>query len=305
MDMSPRPEFRSRPYRGEDDLRRMLALCGAAHRDLVHGEYYHTGDVIWQLFRADVGVTETVRLWEDRDGNLRGFALPDNGTIVLQLHPALRGDDRLEDAMLAWAEQTCRSRATAPTLETDAFDDDAQRLAVLARRGYARADDGLVLVRFHQSLDAPLPAPASPLDFAIRHIADEADFPARVALHRAVWTNSRVTVESYRRMRAVPGYSPELDLVAVAPDGTLASYCICWYDPESRTGLYEPVGTHPAYRGRGIGKAVISEGLRRLQAHGARLAIVQTNDTNVAAIRLYESAGFRIVSRDHTYRKAL
>jgi ribosomal protein S18 acetylase RimI-like enzyme len=305
MDALPPHNFRSRPYGGEDDLSRMLAVCSAAHRDLTHGEYYHIGDVIWQLFRADVGATATVRLWEDENGTLLGFALPDDGQIVLQIHPAMRGDDRLEDAMLAWAEEACRSSATgeaAPTLDTDAFDDDAQRLAVLARRGYHRADDGYGFVRFHQPLDGSIPAPELPPGFTVRHVV-EADFPERVALHREVWAGSRVTVDSYRGMRAVTGYLPDLDIVAVAPDGTLASYCICWYDPESRTGLYEPVGTRPAYRGQGIGTAVIREGLRRLQAHGARLAIVHTNSTNTAAIRLYESAGFRIVSRDHPYRK--
>jgi ribosomal protein S18 acetylase RimI-like enzyme len=99
------------------------------------------------------------------------------------------------------------------------------------------------------------------------------------------------------------GYRSDLDIVAAAPDGVFASYCICWFDPESRTGQYEPVGTRPAFRGQGIGRAVVIEGLRRLRELGAHLAIVHTNDTNIAAIRLYESAGFRIVSRDYPYRK--
>jgi mycothiol synthase len=306
MDEPQAHAFRSHPYRGEDDLRRMLALCGAAHRDLAHGEYYHLGDVIWQLFRADVGAPASVRLWENGVGNLLGFAVPDDGQVSLQVHPSTRGDARLEHAMLAWAEDTCRSSTTgttAPTITTDAFDDDEQRLAVLARRGYHRADGGFTSVRFHQNLAARISAPELPPGFTMRHIADEADFAARVALHREVWTGSRVTVDSYRQMRTITGYRPELDIFAVAPDGTWASYCICWYDPESRTGQYEPVGTRPAYRGRGLGKAVITEGLRRLQAYGACLAIVHTNDTNIAAIRLYESAGFQIVSRDYPYRK--
>jgi mycothiol synthase len=207
--------------------------------------------------------------------------------------------------MLAWAEEACRENAregVAPVLGTDVFDDDSQRCAVLARRGYQRDTDGYTFVRFHQPLDMPMTVPRLPPGFTVRHVT-EADFAERVALHREVWAGSRVTVNSYRGMRAVMGYLPDLDIVAVAPDGTLASYCICWYDPESRTGLYEPVGTRPAYRGQGIGKAVITEGLRRLQTHGAQLAIVHTNEGNTAAIRLYKSAGFRVVSRDHPYRK--
>src|SRR5579884_724782 len=111
MDETQTHGFSSHPYRGEDDLRRMLALCGAAHRDPIHGEYYHPGDVIWQLFRADVGATASVRLWEDRNGNLLGFTIGDARQIGIQVHPAMRGDDRLEQAMLAWAEDMCRKGA--------------------------------------------------------------------------------------------------------------------------------------------------------------------------------------------------
>jgi mycothiol synthase len=306
MDKAQTDAFHSRPYDGEHDLMQMLTLCSAAHRDLRHGEYYHPGDVIWQLFRADLDPAESVSLWEDGSGDLRGFAVSGGGQTALQLHPAMRGDDRLEQAMLAWAEDRCRQGATgeaAPVLVTDASDDDLQRQGVLVRRGYERTDEAYTFVCFHQDLQAPIGSVSPPSGFVVRDVASEADFPDRVALHREVWAGSRVTVDSYRRMRGIAGYRPELDMIAVAPDGTLASYCICWFDPESGTGLFEPVGTRAAYRGQGLGKAVIAEALRRLQAQSARLAIVYTNDTNAAAIRLYESAGFAIVSRDYPYRK--
>jgi mycothiol synthase len=58
-----------------------------------------------------------------------------------------------------------------------------------------------------------------------------------------------------------------------------------------RIGMFEPVGTHPAHRRRGLGKAVMVEGLWRLQALGAIVAYVGVG-TGVAANRLYESVGF-------------
>jgi len=76
-------------------------------------------------------------------------------------------------------------------------------------------------------------------------------------------------------MRGIPGYTPELDLVAVSADGTFASYCICWLDPVSKIGEFEPVGTRAAYRGKGLGKALMLAGLRRLKgswhAHSYRV----------------------------------
>ena len=47
------------------------------------------------------------------------------------------------------------------------------------------------------------------------------------------------------------------------PDGELAAFCTVWVDPETRTAVFEPVGTHPNHQKRGLGKAVMTEGLRR------------------------------------------
>jgi ribosomal protein S18 acetylase RimI-like enzyme len=93
--------------------------------------------------------------------------------------------------------------------------------------------------------------------------------------------------------------------VAALPGGNFASYCICWLDAANQIGEFEPVGTRPAYRGQGIGKAVIVEGLRRLRDAGAHTAIVYTPRHNEPAQKLYLSAGFQIVASEFLYRKAL
>lgn len=79
------------------------------------------------------------------------------------------------------------------------------------------------------------------------------------------------------------------------------SYCICWYDPGSRTGLFEPLGTRPAYRGEGLGKAVMLEGLLRLLDLGAHTALVAAVHDNEAARSLYESVGFETANTERLY----
>ena len=60
----------------------------------------------------------------------------------------------------------------------------------------------------------------------------------------------------------------------------------------NRVGLFEPVGTHPDFQRKGLGKAVMLEALRRLQKQGMEQAIVCTAHDNAAALRLYTSIGF-------------
>jgi len=58
----------------------------------------------------------------------------------------------------------------------------------------------------------------------------------------------------------------------------------------TRTAVFEPVGTHPNHQKCRLGKAVMSEGLRRAEKLGATLATVSSYGK--AAHALYESMGF-------------
>lgn len=110
-------------------------------------------------------------------------------------------------------------------------------------------------------------------------------------------------LERFTNFMRSPVYEPELDIVAMAPDGQVGAFCIVWTDPVNQVGLFEPVGTHPEFQRKGLGKAVMQEGLRKLQERGMRSAIVSTFEDHPAAIKLYESVGFRVVNRLGTYEK--
>ena len=96
----------------------------------------------------------------------------------------------------------------------------------------------------------------------------------------------------FARFMASPVYDPERDVVAAAPDGQIGAFCITWPDPLTGVGLFEPVGTHPDFQRKGLGKAVMLQALERLQRLGMRQAIVTTGEDNQPAIKLYEFGGF-------------
>ena len=49
---------------------------------------------------------------------------------------------------------------------------------------------------------------------------------------------------------------------------------------------------HPRAQGRGLGKALLADGLRWMRLRGARSAYVNTQAGNDRALHLYEQAGF-------------
>lgn len=62
---------------------------------------------------------------------------------------------------------------------------------------------------------------------------------------------------------------------------------------EHVVGLFEPVSTHPDFQGKGLGKAVMAEGLRRMKAAGMSTAVVGFDPNNAATLALYTSMDFR------------
>jgi GNAT superfamily N-acetyltransferase len=166
---------------------------------------------------------------------------------------------------------------------------------------------------YRREIVAPLSEPLLPAGFSVRHVTGEEEATARGTLQRdafsRTYSDESVTIRWLGAMR-MPGYDHELDLVIVAPDGPLAAGCLCWLDARNQVGLFDPAGTRPAYRRRGLASALMAEGLRRLAARGATSALVTAEHPGDDASSLppdragrfvYERAGFRLLRRVYLY----
>lgn len=56
------------------------------------------------------------------------------------------------------------------------------------------------------------------------------------------------------------------EIVTIAPDGRFASFTQVWVDEVNKSISFEPIGTHSDFRRRGIGKAMMVNVLKRMQA---------------------------------------
>jgi mycothiol synthase len=111
-------------------------------------------------------------------------------------------------------------------------------------------------------------------------------------VHGAAFGSEAMTAPWRERTIGTPLHQPDLDLVAVAPDGTLAGFCVGWHDPVRGVAQLEPVGVHPRYQRRGLSHALIAEMFRRLAGRGASVAVVETELDLTAARAAYDAAGF-------------
>ena len=266
---------------------------------------WQPGDLAWGLFLMSIrfDLTANVRYWQAADGRLKGLAWfnPSDCFLLMQAAP---GEDYLavRANMLAWGRaryaETARGWPVGecPPLNTSVFETDESDQRWLESQGLTCRGRSMVL--FRQPLAGGGPAPQVPEGCTVRALAGDHEIGQRAAAHREAFHPSRLTDEHYHRLRRLPEYAPDLDLVAVAADGTVAAFCQCWPDPVNKVGLFEPVGTRPAFQRQGLAKAVLAEGLRRLQALGMERAFVCSNYTNLAAQKLYLALGFNILTYD-------
>ena len=194
------------------------------------------------------------------------------------------------------------SPATARTGSRSlALESDAATVTAVERRGFHAQAEG-VMSHMVRSLADDVPAPSVPDGYRLRTVRGEEDVVARVEVHRAAFAPSRVVPESYRRtMREWP-YRADLDFVVEAPDGSFAAFCLCWLDEDNALGEFEPVGTHPDHRRRGLARAVCLAGLRGLREAGAETAVVYSVAGSHAE-SLYAGLGFETISRHIEYRR--
>ncbi len=136
----------------------------------------------------------------------------------------------------------------------------------------------------------------------MREVASEVEAAERARVLAAAF-GAPVYEERYQQFMCAPGYIPKLDIVAVAENGQFAAFAMCWVDTLTKVGQFEPVGTAPHYRQKGLGKAVLLEGLKRMSTLGAKRVIVIVEETEQAAVQLYKSVGLKHCWNIHLYSK--
>ena len=298
-----------RTYGGVSDRPKMAALARLRPADNLH-----VIDLPYRFSSWAFDVPDNIAVWE-RDGEVVGWAAMQVPFWTIELVVHAEAPASLYREMLAWAD--ARAQSVAGTLQgrpiwfVNPFAEQAEHIADLNALGFADVGDAPVNPWTKVLLMRPCSEPVAPSvqmpdGFAIRSLAGEADVDGYVTAHRAAFDSTSMTREWRARTLQQPDYVPELDLVAVASNGEIAAFCIGWFNSNVNgepCGQIEPLGVAPAHQGKGLGRNILAEQLRRQAAHGAARVLVETDNHREVAVGLYGSAGLRVMRNVRVFRK--
>lgn len=304
------PRILSRPARGDEDFWRVRELLIATCALMPPG--FNWDIRRWdgmRFYDADPSLDphwgEQLQMWETEAGRLVGSVHgAGDCDAYLQLHPDYR---HIEEEMIAWAEEHFAAPSKdgqSRELSFYVYEYDAPRRRVLEKRGYECISESMVMRRMRLG-EEPIPRVEIAESYTLHTTdpQDEGDCQRIADLLNAAFRRDFHNAEEYRKFtRLAPSFRPDLDLVAQAADGSFAAYVGVPYDEANRRGIFEPVCTHPNHRRRGLARALMIEGLRRLQAIGADDVTVETG-VMLPANRLYDTIGFSEVHKGFVWRR--
>jgi ribosomal protein S18 acetylase RimI-like enzyme len=302
----------SRAYENQQDYEQMLNLLMEARSLTSDWRYAHVGELAFSYFNVFIHLDaqQHIRLWHDH-GKMVGYAiLGEDPALDWQLHPEYEWSG-IEEQALDWAEARVEQlrqqdgETWGGDLVSGSRQDDPRRIAFLGSHGFKYCGE-FAEVNMLRSLAEPIPEPKVPQGFVVREFAGLSELANRASIQREVWqpwTVGNVSDKDYACFMQLPNYRRDLDIVTVAPDGTIAAYVNGWIDPVNKIGDLGPLGALEAYRNRGLTRAAIYECLRRMRTYGMDRVCVSTGFSNEPAQNLYRSVGFEIVNCYLDYTK--
>jgi mycothiol synthase len=281
----------SRDYHGTKDFQTIIDFTAQVRLPEHCNDYPNRVD-LEEAF-ASLIVPQNTHLWLE-DGSLIAWAYVDGyNNLIWEL--AQQYARQLGGEIVKWGETCVRrnlSRVEEGTLYANCRESYTERIAFLRRNGFHVLEETTITLA--RSLSEDVPAPQLPPGFMIRPIVGKQEAGTVAAMHRAAFGSDYMTTENRLIIMSTTGYDPSLDLVVVAPDGSIAANCICSVNPQERIGYTDPVSAHPRFQGMGLVRALLLTGLQLLKERGMLSARLGTSGNNVRMQRTAESVGFKV-----------
>ena len=294
----------SRLYEGEKDFQTMLDLLNKI-RPASHANDFPVKVNIEENLAVEE-IRANTRLWFDGSQPIGWAYVDDLHNLYWELEKQYT--ELVGAEMVAWGETCTRSGKTLAAGETSTLDascreDFKERLDFLSQHGFRQTET--VTVHMKRNLSEPIPKFELPHGFQIRSVKGVEEAEAIASTHRAAFGTEYMTTENRLVIMNTSEYDPSLDLVVVAPDGTIAAYCTCSVNEQEKEGWTDPIATHPNYQRNGLAKALLLKGMQMLKERGMEYACLGTSGENIAMQKTAQSVGFYISHKNLWFEKTV
>jgi ribosomal protein S18 acetylase RimI-like enzyme len=233
------------------------------------------------------------RLWFDNGQPIAWAFVDEFNNLRWELDP--RYEELLGAEIVGWGEYCIRkilAKGESGNLDASCRENYSERISFLKQSGFAQIEETTVIMK--RLLTEPIANAELPRGFIIRPIAGTHEAELVAAMHRRAFGTDYMTTENRLTIMYTSEYDPSLDLVVVAPDGSIAANCICSVNKKESIGSTDPVSTHPRFQRMGLARALLLTGLKLLKERGMTSAQLGTSGDHIAMQKTAESVGFAI-----------
>lgn len=250
---------------------------------------------------------------DDSDGRLAGYAHTvtygdgDDRRVSCEfvVHPDARrrgiGRQLLAQALEHAAAQEARR------IDVWAYNDSPASAHMAAQFGFAAARR---LLHLHRHV-GDVPRVDAPAHSRLRAFVPGQDDAAWLALNNRIFAGhpeqGSWTLDDLQARIAQPWFDAR-DVLMLEVGGKLAGFCWIKIEErgaEGRVGEIYVIGTAPEHRGSGLGRYLLASALAHLRERATRIAAIYVDESNRAAVSLYEANGFHHHHVDVCYTRAL
>lgn len=266
-------EFRNYQQNDYEALHRFLvALC----KDDEEHRNWNWARLEWMMWHPGFEAEHSglIGLWIDK-GQVVAAAIYDM-SFGEAFCATLPGYESIKKEVLDYAYQEFQDK---DGLKIAVSDDSRKEVEALKAAGYSSTKHGETLLRLDlgKSLSKKAPKGISLIEFNPYENLEEFQWLLWQGFdHGSDRKEFEQNCEKTAQKR--PNFNEILNIAAKNETGELVAFCGVWYLPETDYAYVEPVCVIPSYRGKGIGKAVVYEALRKAKSLGAKKAYVLSDN---------------------------
>lgn len=238
-----------------------------------------------------------------------GVTGPHDVWAILVADPRLAQAGRARELLLAGliakvAALKAQAGLAQVRLNMEMMDSQAADLAFLLEKGFAPFERVLGMRR---ATGAPIPTAPPPEGIALRptRLASPEERAKYLQVYNACFPESPKDLDDWGFLFESPLWNQGSAVVAESYPGEHAGSILLYVEEDSGAGISDDVMAQPAWRGRGLAKSLIGEGLRYFQQLGVQEARLEVKQSNTPAVAAYTAMGYQVHTQMSLLRRVV